>query len=87
MLMMHLQGAPAESYARGIELSLDMNNWTAELLNEFPAPYNNISGSQGSVQLLNNSNWFIGWGVSERLSSRLSFPTECMCRVFIYLSV
>lgn len=59
-----VEGAPAEPYARGIELQLDQEAMTANLLIALPAPFGEISGSQGSVELLDNDNWFVGWGVS-----------------------
>ena len=58
-----VEGSPAEPEARGIELQLDMQNMTANLVRAYPAPFGNISGSQGSFQLLENGNFLAGWGV------------------------
>lgn len=61
---MPTKGYPAEPAARGIELALDTDAMTATLIREWLSPFNNISGSQGSLELLDNGNALVGWGVS-----------------------
>ncbi|KAH8928108.1 hypothetical protein BT69DRAFT_1237362 [Atractiella rhizophila] len=55
-------GDPDEPTARGIILDVDETAMTATLVQEYIPPYNNVSESQGSMQVLPNGNVFIGWG-------------------------
>ncbi|GAA5912104.1 hypothetical protein JCM5296_000795 [Sporobolomyces johnsonii] len=55
-------GAPAESSARALILELDTDALTATVVYEFFPSFNNVAPSQGSVQPLDNSNYFVGWG-------------------------
>jgi hypothetical protein len=72
-----VEGSPAEPEARGIELQLDMQTMTASLVQAYPAPFGNISGSQGSLQLLDNGNFLAGWGVSLALNIPCKRLTGC----------
>ncbi|PRZ41199.1 arylsulfotransferase ASST [Antricoccus suffuscus] len=53
--------ATAEN-SRGLRLSLDMASMTATVVTEYLPPTNRLSGSQGSVDVLDNGNVFVGWG-------------------------
>ncbi|KAF2460883.1 ASST-domain-containing protein, partial [Lineolata rhizophorae] len=53
---------PGEFNSRGIILKYDDDAMTAELEQEFVSPNNISAASQGDVQILGNSNAFIGWG-------------------------
>jgi len=48
----------------GMIISIDTSTWTVTLLNQYANPPNatTSSTSQGSMQVLHNSNVFIGWG-------------------------
>jgi len=56
-----------EARSRGLILDVDEQAMTANLLHEYSHP-KVLSGSQGSVQLLQNGNVFIGWGEVPRIS-------------------
>lgn len=56
-----------EPLSRGLILELDERNRTAALVRQYSHP-GVLSGSQGSVQLLENGNVFIGWGETPRVS-------------------
>ncbi|OQU95280.1 hypothetical protein CLAIMM_01511 [Cladophialophora immunda] len=50
-------------YSRGLEISLDLEKMTASLVREYVHPDHRLVGSQGSVQLLPNSDHaLVGWG-------------------------
>ena len=53
---------PAEEQARGLILAIDQSAMTVTLAEEYLSPFGAISGSQGSVQLQNNTNVVVGWG-------------------------
>lgn len=50
------------SESRGLQLALDERANTATLVRSFENPKPQVSNTQGSVQLLPNGNWFVGWG-------------------------
>jgi hypothetical protein len=54
----------------GMIISVDTSTWTATLLNQYSnSPITTtLSTSQGSVQVLNNSNIFMGWGSIPQVS-------------------
>jgi hypothetical protein len=56
-----------EKLSRGLILDVDERAMTVTLLRQYTHP-GILSGSQGSVQLLNNGNVFIGWGESPHVS-------------------
>jgi hypothetical protein len=41
---------------------LNTKDWTAKLIQEFPAPDNIVAYSQGNTQILPNGNAFVNWG-------------------------
>ncbi len=60
--------APAvERLSRGLFLDLDERAMTATVLAQYTHP-GVLAGSQGSVQLLDNGNVFVGWGEMPRVS-------------------
>jgi hypothetical protein len=54
--------------SRGIVLKLDEDAMTATLLREYTHPDTVFSDTQGNVQILPNSNVFVGWGSEPYLS-------------------
>ena len=48
--------------SRGLRLKLDMSTMTATVVTQYRPPTTRLSGSQGSVQVLDNGNVFVGWG-------------------------
>lgn len=62
-------GVPmVHSQSRGIVLAIDPNAKTDTLVGEYDHPKGLSSGSQGNMQLLENGNWFIGWGAEPYVS-------------------
>jgi hypothetical protein len=71
--------------SRGIVVKLDEDEMTATLVGEYTHPDKLLAGSQGNMQVLSNSNVFVGWG-SEPVLSEFNndgellfsgdFPTE-----------
>src|ERR671920_1344865 len=57
-------GAPPQEHeqSRGIVLELDMDEMSATLVREYTLPNKPLSTSQGNVQVLPDSNVFVGWG-------------------------
>jgi hypothetical protein len=57
-------GAPPEVHdqSRGIVVELDMDAMKATLVREYTHPEEPLSTSQGNMQVLPNSNVFVGWG-------------------------
>jgi Arylsulfotransferase (ASST) len=56
-------GVPmAHPQSRGIIVSLDPRSGTDTLITEYEHPAPMKSGSQGNVQLMENGDYFIGWG-------------------------
>jgi hypothetical protein len=53
---------PGINCSRGLELEYDEDNKTVSVYNEWYHPQSLVSASRGSVQLMNNSHVFIGWG-------------------------
>ncbi|KAF7552463.1 hypothetical protein G7Z17_g4296 [Cylindrodendrum hubeiense] len=49
-------------FSRGLLITLDMEKMTAALVQDYVSPYKVLAGSQGSVQVLPNSNVLVGWG-------------------------
>ncbi|KAH6894196.1 ASST-domain-containing protein [Thelonectria olida] len=49
-------------FSRGLMIGLDFENMTATLIQDYISPYKVLSPSQGSVQVLPNSNVLVGWG-------------------------
>ncbi|ORY60609.1 ASST-domain-containing protein [Pseudomassariella vexata] len=49
-------------YSRGLHVQLDLDHMTTTLLVAYVNPMHILSGSQGSVQFLDNGNVFVGWG-------------------------
>jgi Arylsulfotransferase (ASST) len=56
-----------EPLSRGLILDVDERRMTASLVRQYSHP-GVLSGSQGSVQLLDNGNVFVGWGETPRVS-------------------
>lgn len=57
-------GFPQQKHSRGLYIQLDVQNMTAELIQDFVKP-GVLAHSQGSVQLIpETGNVFIGWGHS-----------------------
>jgi len=56
-----------ERLSRGLILDLDEQAMTAALMRQYTHP-KILAGSQGSVQLLDNGNVFVGWGEAPRVS-------------------
>jgi len=56
-----------EKLSRGLILNVDEQAMTASLVRQYTHP-KVLSGSQGSVQLLENGNVFVGWGETPRVS-------------------
>jgi hypothetical protein len=56
-----------EKRSRGLILDVDERAMTATLLHQYTHP-KILAGSQGSVQLLQNGNVFVGWGEIPRVS-------------------
>lgn len=56
-----------EPLSRGLILDVDEHDMTATLLRQYSHP-GVLSGSQGSVQVLENGNVFVGWGETPRVS-------------------
>jgi hypothetical protein len=52
----------------GLVLELDEDEMRATLLRKYPQPEGKICGTQGNVQVLPNSNVFIGWGSNPHFS-------------------
>lgn len=61
----------SENCSRGLHFSLDVDNKKAQLLNEYLHPVGLWSISQGSVQVLDNDNVFIGWGRNPAITEHL----------------
>lgn len=57
-----------EERSRGLVLQLHNDSMTVEMVNQYVLPGTILSTSQGSTQLLGNSNVFVGWGSSPYLS-------------------
>ena len=57
-------GAPPQVHeqSRGIVVSLDMDEMSADLVREYTHPKELVSTSQGNAQVLPNGNVFVGWG-------------------------
>ncbi|MGN6372086.1 MAG: arylsulfotransferase family protein [Solirubrobacteraceae bacterium] len=69
-------GVPmVHSQSRGIVLSIDPNAKTDSLVGEYEHPKGLDSGSQGNMQLLENGDWFIGWGAEPYVSEFTSSGT------------
>lgn len=58
-------------YARAIVLNLDTEKKTVTLEQQHYPTFLGISSSEGSVQVLENGNVFVGWGISAFSSFRL----------------
>jgi hypothetical protein len=56
-----------ERLSRGLILDVDERAMTATMLRQYTHP-RILAGSQGSVQLLDNGNVFVGWGEAPRVS-------------------
>jgi hypothetical protein len=56
-----------EPRSRGLILAVDEHAMTADLVHEY-SHAGVLAGSQGSVQLLDNGNVFVGWGEAPRVS-------------------
>jgi hypothetical protein len=56
-----------EPLSRGLILDVDEQAMTAAMLRQYTHP-GILAGSQGSVQLLENGNVFVGWGEAPRVS-------------------
>jgi len=54
--------------SRGLALKLDMDKMTATLVRLYAHPEGWLSATQGSMQVLPNTNVFIGWGSNPHLS-------------------
>jgi Arylsulfotransferase (ASST) len=71
--------------SRGLALKLDMEKMTATVVRQYSHPEGWLSATQGNVQVLANTNVFIGWGSNPHFSEfssdgkllfDASFPTE-----------
>lgn len=49
--------------ARGLVLRLDTEQMTAELEREYLPSFHHVCSSEGSMQLLDNGNVLVGWGI------------------------
>ncbi|KAF2090314.1 hypothetical protein K490DRAFT_63191 [Saccharata proteae CBS 121410] len=49
-------------YSRGLLVQLDLEKMTATLVQDYVSPGHILAHSQGSVQILDNGNVFVGWG-------------------------
>ncbi len=50
------------SHSSGKIVEVDTKNWTAKLLHNYVPPYELLSKSQGSTQVLENGNVLVNWG-------------------------
>ena len=55
---------PNSLYTRGMSIALDIPNKTAELLHTYINPQRILSYSQGSLQVLDTGNVFMGYGIN-----------------------
>lgn len=55
-------GERTAEISRGLLVQLDLTRMTVELITQFIRPQPVLSASQGSVQILDNGNVFVGWG-------------------------
>jgi hypothetical protein len=67
--------------SRGIVVELNMNKMRATLLREYTSPERLLATSQGNVQVLPNTNVFIGWG-SEPLFSEFSYDGKMLFNAY-----
>ena len=76
--------SPNADYSRGLMISLDVENWTAEVLHTYIEPHHALAPSQGSVQMLpeTNNNVFVGWGYYSAYTE-FSLEAEVLCNVHI----
>jgi Arylsulfotransferase (ASST) len=63
--------------SRGIVVELDEEKMSAKQLREYTSPIKGLATSQGNMQLLPNSNVFIGWG-SQPFASEFSYDGELL---------
>jgi hypothetical protein len=68
--------------SRGIVVELDMNKMRATLLREYTSPEKLLATSQGNVQMLPNTNVFIGWG-SEPFFSEFSYDGRMLFNAYV----
>ncbi|PSR88698.1 ASST-domain-containing protein, partial [Coniella lustricola] len=61
-----------DNCSRGLHFSMDTDNKKVQLQNEYLHPVGLWSISQGSVQVLDNNNVFIGWGRNPAITEHLS---------------
>ena len=52
----------SSKWSTGKIVQVDNSTWTANLMAQYDSPDHEASGSQGSLQILPNSNVFLGWG-------------------------
>jgi hypothetical protein len=71
-------GAHPKEYdrSRGIVVELDKQKMSTKLLREYTAPEKTLATSQGNMQLLPNSNVFVGWAVNRLFPSS---PVKASC--------
>ncbi|KAH8803387.1 ASST-domain-containing protein [Xylogone sp. PMI_703] len=67
-------------FSRGMSISLDVDNMTATLLNDYVHPEKILAISQGSVQVLPDNNVFVGWGNSP-VYTEFSADGEPLCDI------
>jgi Arylsulfotransferase (ASST) len=67
--------------SRGIVVELDMNKMRATLLREYTSPERLLATSQGNLQVLPNTNVFIGWG-SEPFFSEFSYEGKLLFNAY-----
>ncbi|KAI8949498.1 ASST-domain-containing protein [Xylaria longipes] len=65
---------------RGKHVELDYANFTARLISEFYHPESLVSGYEGSFQLLQSGNVFLGWGANPTLTEHTA-SGECVLDV------
>ncbi|KAK8258434.1 ASST-domain-containing protein [Phyllosticta capitalensis] len=66
-------------YSRGLYIQLDLANMTAKLIADYVSPAGILAHSQGSVQLLENGNAFVGWGHSAAFTEFKRDDGEVLC--------
>ncbi|TRX92770.1 hypothetical protein FHL15_006444 [Xylaria flabelliformis] len=65
---------------RGKHVELDYENFTARLMSEFYHPESLVSGYEGSFQLLQSGNVFLGWGANPTFTEHTA-SGECVLDV------
>ncbi|KAH7019478.1 ASST-domain-containing protein [Ilyonectria destructans] len=69
-------------FSRGLMVTLDTDEMTATLVHAYVSPYKVLAISQGSVQVLPNSNVLVGWGHVPAFTE-FSHDGEVLCETHI----